>query len=259
MSVWIDNRAMTTIGLRPSKWSGVLTAARAARPFVGLAGSAAQVVGTLQAAAVTYLEIEAHAPLAAFTDRPALAATIELAYGGGIRMIRTADRPNVVTRGVLADVQIGEIPQAPGLTIPRVLVTLRFLRIDGGSQDWPTPGPILVGTTRTPIALGSLPSRGVLLAFGYTSPLVVTYTPATGLGATTWTITQALATGEHVAADLDTGDVFLATAAGGRTRLSAITGTPPALDPFHVVATGNPSLQVSSGTALYIAPRRYRL
>ncbi len=259
MSVWIDNRAMTTLGLRPAKWSGVLTAARAARASVGLVGSAAQLVGSLQAAPATFIEIEASAPLAAFTDRPALAAAIEAAYGGAIRMIRTLDRPGIVTRAVLADVTINELPQAPGLTIPRVLVTLRFLRIDGGSQDWPTPGPILVGTTRTPIALGSLPSRGVLLAFGYTSPLVVTYTPATGLGATTWTITQTLATGEHVAADLDTGDVYLATAAGGRTRVATVTGTVPALDPAHVVGTGNPALQVSSGSALHMAQRRYRL
>jgi hypothetical protein len=259
MSVWVDNRAMSTLGLKPAKWSGVLTAARASRSSVGLAGSAAQLVGALQAASATYLEIEASASLAAFTDRPALAAAIEAAYGGAIRTIRTTDRPNMVTRAVLADLTIGEIPQAVGLTVPRVLVAMRWLRLDGGSMDWPTPGPILVSTTRTPIALGSMPSRGVLLAFGYTSPLVVTYTPASGLGVTTWTITQTLATGEHVAADLDTGDCYLATAAGGRTRLSAVTGTVPVLDPAHAIGTGNPTLSLSTGTALYLAPRRYRL
>ena len=258
--IWIDNRAMTTIGLRPSRLSGFLTGARAPRARSGLAGFAGQLLGATQAAPEAVAEMEAYAPLATLADRPALAATIEAAYGGGVvRTIRTLDRPNVITRALLVEATITELPQAPGLTLARVIVTLRWLRVDGGSPDWPTPGPILLGTTRTAVPLGSLPSAGALLLFGYTSPLVITYTPANGVGATAWTITQALTTGEHVAADLESGDVFLATAAGGRSRVSSVTGTAPAMDPTDALGTLAPMLSLSSGTGLYLAARRYRL
>lgn len=102
-----------------------------------------------------------------------------------------------------------------------------------------------------------MPSTGQLLAWGYTSPLVITYTPANGLGATTWTITQPVSTGEHIAADLETGDVYLQTASA-RTKVTAVTGTRPALDNNHAVGSASAGLTLSSGTGLLLPQRRYR-
>lgn len=257
--LWIDNRLMSSIGLAPSRISGHLSAPGATRVREGVAGTAAPVIGARGAAPEGLIVIGAYAKPSAFTDRGPLVDTIEAAYGGGmIRQLRTVDRPGVTTPVLLdGPAVITEIPQAPGLTLPRFFVELKFLRVLGGSVAWPAAGPVLLGTSRVAIPGGSMPSTGQLLAWGYTSPLVITYTPANGLAATTWTITQAVASGEHIAADLETGDVYLQTASA-RTKVTAVTGTRPALDTGHALGTLNPGLTLSSGTGLLLPQRRYR-
>lgn len=258
--LWIDHRLMTSIGLTPMRLTGHLTAGGVTRARQPVPGRAGLLLGTRQGAEPAYIEIEAAAKLGAFTDRGALLGVIERAYGGGaIRTLRTMDRPDVLTRVVLdGPAQIREVAGAPGLTIPRLIVLLRFLRLDGGSLAWPAAGAILLGTTPTPIPLGSLPSGGTVLAWGGSSPLTITYTPATGIGATAWTITQALATGEHVAAEIDTGDVFHVAVSGTRTRVATVTGTAPALDPDDEAGTASPSLALSSGSGLLLPITRHR-
>lgn len=258
--IWIDNRLPTSIGLRPSRISGHLTAAATTRARTGLAGSNAQLFGARQAADAAFIDVTAFAVPATLPDRAAVQAAVEQAYGGGVvRTLRTMDRPNLATR-VLLDgaAEITELPQAPSLTIPRLIVRLRFLRVDGGSSEWPCPGPILLGTSKTPIPVGSLPSAGQLYASGYTSPLVITYTPGNGLNATTWTVTQSVASDEHIAADLETSDVYFVASGGGRTRVSTIAGTAPAMDPLDAVGSSQPTLKLSSGIGLFIAAKRYR-
>jgi hypothetical protein len=258
--LWIDHRPLTAIGLTPTALRGHLTAAGGTRARTGLAGRAGQVLGTRQAASEASIEVDATAKLTALPDRGAVLDAVELAYGGGVlRTLRTMDRPAVLTRVLLdGPPVITEVPGAPGLTIPRLTVTLRFLRVDGGSVGWPAPGPVLLGTTRTPIALGSLPSAGWILAWGTTSPLTITYTPASGVGATAWVITQAVATGEHLAADVETGDVWFVSTSGVRTRVSGVSGIRPALDPGDSLGSALPSLALSSGTGLYLPATRHR-
>ena len=82
--------------------------------------------------------------------------------------------------------------------------------------------------------------------------------PANGTGATTCVITQTLATGEHLAGDLDTGDIWLVTASA-RTRVSTVVGELPVLDPADALGTVLPSLQLSTGTGLLVPSTRYRL
>lgn len=255
----IDNRLMTAIGLTPARIAGHLTAPRAPRARVGQAGTAGQIIGARGAAPESYIEIDAWAKVGAFPDRAAVLDAVEQAYGGGaLRTIWTFDRPGVLTRVLLDDCQCTEIAAARGLTIPRFRVSLKFLRIDGGSVDWPAPGPVLLGTSRVAVPVGSLPSVGQLLAWGGSSPLLITYTPANGLAATVWTITQAVASDEHLAADLETGDVFLVATTGTRTRVSGVTGTIPALDNHHRLGSVGPGLTLSSGNGLLLPTRRYR-
>lgn len=259
MSIWIDNRPVTSIaGARPVRLSGFLTGPRGQRTVTGVPGRLAPVVGSRQAPEPRRGGMTLRVPLATLTDRPAAIATVEAAIADAIRSIRTADRPGVHTRCVAESITWSEIPNAPGLTIPTLLCDIEWLAIDGGTEDWPADPPILLGTGRTPIPLGSLPSGGWLFAWGGSSPLTITYTPANGAGATTCVITQTLATGEHLAGDLDTGDLWFVTAST-RTRVSSVVGELPVLDPADALGTVNPTIQLSSGTGLLLPSTRFRL
>lgn len=259
MSIWIDNRLVTNIaGARPVRLSGFLTAPRGQRSVAGVPGRLAPVVGALQAPEPRRGGMTLRFPMASLADRPATIATAEAALAGAIRSIRTADRPGVHTKCFAESIEWSEIPQAPGLTIPTLLCDIVWLKVDGGSEDWPADPPILLGTTRTPIPLGSLPSGGWLFVWGSTSPVTITYAPANGTGVTTCVITQAIATGEHLAGDLDTGDIWYVTATT-RTRVSSVVGELPILDPADALGTVSPTLQLSTGTGLLVPSTRYRL
>ena len=259
MSVWIDNQPVTAIaGARPVRLSGFLTAPRGQRSVLGVPGRLAPVVGALQAPEARRGALTLRVPCATLADRPAAIATVEAAIGGAIRSIRTADRPGVHTRCLAESITWSEIPGAASLTIPTLLCDVVWLAVGGGSEDWPADPPVLLGTGRTPIGTGSLPSGGWLFAWGGTSPLTITYTPANGAGATTCVITQALATGEHLAGDLDTGNVWHVTAST-RTRVSSVVGELPVIDPADALGSVAPSLQLSSGTGLIVPSTRYRL
>ncbi|MCO4101744.1 MAG: hypothetical protein HEQ38_20595 [Gemmatimonas sp.] len=259
MSVWIDNRPVTSIaGARPVRLSGFLTAPRGQRSTSGVPGRLAPVVGGLQAPEPRRATLTLRIPLATIADRPAAMATVEAALAGAIRSIRTADRPGVHTRCIADAIVWSEQPNAPGMTIPSLLCDVVWLAIDGGTEDWPADPPVLLGTTRTPIPMGSIPSGGWLFIWGSTSPVTITYTPANGTGATTCVITQTVATGEHLAGDLDTGDIWLVTASA-RTRVSTVGGELPVLDPADALGTVLPSLQLSTGTGLLVPSTRFRL
>jgi hypothetical protein len=259
VSVWIDNRHVTSIaGARPVRLSGFLTAPRGQRSLSGVPGRLAPVVGGLQAPEPRRATLTLRIPLASIADRPAAIATVEAALAGAVRSIRTADRPGVHTRCLAESLTWSEIPGAAGLTIPTLVCDVVWLAVDGGSEDWPADPPILLGTGRTAIPLGSLPSGGWLFLWGGTSPLTITYTPANGANSTTCVITQALATGEHLAGDLDTGDVWLVTALA-RTLVSTVVGELPVLDPADALGTVTPTLQLSTGTGLLVPSTRYRL
>lgn len=258
MSVWIDHRPVTRLGARPVRLGGFLTAPRGTRAVTGVPGRVAPVLGALQAPEPRRGTLTLRVPLTSLSDRPAAIAAIEAAVGGAVRTIRTADRPGVVTRCLAEAIQWSEIPGAAGLTIPTLLCEITWLAVDGGSETWPASGPVLLGTAPTPVPVGSLPTGGWIFAWGGTSPLTVTYTPANGHGATACTITQAIATGEHVAVDLDTDDVWHVTAST-RTRVGTVTGPVPTLDPADALGTVLPTLRLSSGTGLLLPALRHRL
>lgn len=258
MSLWIDNRPLTALGLRPSKVTGWLSGARGERAVAGIPGSTAPIVGALQAAPARVATVTAYVPLTTLTDRAATIAAVEAALANGIRMIRTADRPGVQTRAILQSCTWSDVGGA-SMAIPSLLCEMTWLAIDGNSAAWPTPGPVLLGTTPTRLTLGTLPLGGWLLAWGFTSPLVLTYSNASGTTKTTLTITQTLATGGHVALELDTADVWNVAADLTRTRITTVTGTVPACDPVDAVGGLGPTLTLSTGTGLLLPALRFRL
>jgi hypothetical protein len=259
MSIWIDNRPVTSIaGARPVTLTGFLTANRAGRSVVSVPGRLAPLVGDQGAPDSRRGSMTLRIPCATLADRPAAIAAVEAALAGAVRTIRTTDRPGVHTRAVAESITWREVSGAPGMTIPSLLCDVVWLLVDGGSETWPAPGPMLLDTTRRRVSLGTLPSGGWLFAWGGSSPLTITYTPANGTGATTCVISQTVATGEHLAADLDTGDVWLVTAST-RTRVTGVAGALPALDPAHALGAVMPTLQLSSGTGLLVPSTRFRI
>jgi len=254
--IWIDEQEVRGQGFRPARLSGFLTGARAERILVGVPGTTRLLVGGHLAASPRVGVMQGRVPLSAFDERPTAIATFERAFAGE-RWVRTLDRPGVRTRCWIA-LAWEEIPQARGLTIPTLLLTLTCTALDGSSESWPAPAPIALSTTPAAVTPGSMPSTGWLLAWGYTSPLVITTRSARGV-ASTCSITQALDSGEHIAVDLLTGDVWRALAAGGRARVSAVTGTLPVIDAADAVGALSPTLALSSGTGLLLPLHHYRL
>lgn len=259
MSVWIDNRPISSIAsAKAVRLAGFLNAPRALRSLSGIPGRLGPAVGSLLAPEPRRGVLSLRVPCATLADRPTVISTVESAIAGAIRSIRTADRPGVHTRCYAESIVWEELPNAPALTIPSLLCTITWLAVNGGTEKWPADGPILLSTSRTTIPLGSIPSGGWLFAWGGSSPLTITTTPANGTGATTCVITQAVGTGEHLAIDLDTADVWLVTAST-RTRVSTVVGDVPVLDPADALGSAWPSLQLSSGSGLLVPSTRYRL
>lgn len=249
MSIWFDEVPLTTRGVRPSRIEGFLSGPLLRRQLTGVPGLTRPLIGGLTPADPRVGIIEGHVPLNALTDRPAAIRALELALTGE-RWVRTIDRPGLRTRCHVT-LTPREIPQARGLTIARLLVTLTCTALDGSSEHWPARSPVLLGTTPAAVPTGSLPTTGWLLAWGFTSPLTITYRTARG-DATTLTITQTLATGEHVAIDLLTADVWHVATTGVRTRVALVTGTMPACDGRHALGPLAPTLALSSGTGLLL-------
>lgn len=254
--IWIDEQEIRGLGIRPSRLVGFLSGARASRALLGVPGTTRQLVGGQQAVEPRMGVIAGRVPLSTLDQRPDTIARIERLCAGE-RWVRTIDRPGVRTRCRIA-VSWEEIPQARGLTIPTILVTLTCSILDGSSETWPAPAPVLLGTTPVAVTPGSMPSTGWLLAWGYTSPLVITTRTARGV-ASTCTITQALESGEHMALDLETGDCWRALAAGGRERVTGLAGTIPIIDPADGVGVLQPTLTLSSGTGLLLPVHHHRL
>lgn len=249
MSIWFDDVALTARGVRPSRIEGFLSGPLLRRQLTGVPGLTRPLIGGLSAPDPRVGIIEGHVPLSALTDRPAALRTLELALTGE-RWVRTIDRPGLRTRCHVT-MAPREIPQARGLTIPRLLITLTCTALDGSSEHTPAQAPVLLGTTPVAVPTGSLPTTGWLLAWGFTSPLTITYRTARGV-ATTLTITQALATGEHVAVDLLTADVWHVATTLVRTRVANVTGTLPPNDGRHAIGSLAPTIALSSGSGLLL-------
>jgi hypothetical protein len=257
--IWIDNRPLERIaGARAVSATGFLTASRGTRAIASVPGRLGVLVGGLEAAAPRRAALVFRVPVATLADRPAAIATVEGAFAGAVRSIRTADRPDVHTRCLVEAITWRELDGATGMVHPSLLCEVELLAVDGGSDQWPTPGPVLLGTTRTMVPVGSIPTGGWLFLWGGSSPLTVTYRSANGQRVATCVITQALATGQHLAGDVETGDVWFVTATT-RTRVSAMVGELPLLDPADALGTVRPTLQLSSGTGLLVPSLRYRL
>jgi len=249
VSLWIDERPVSALGARLARIEGFLGGPIISRQLTGVPGLTRPLIGGLRAPDPRTAVLELSVPLNALTDRPTAIRALELALTGE-RWVRTIDRPGLRTRCHVT-MAAREIPQARGLTIARVLVTLTCTALDGSSEHWPARSPVLLSTTPAAVPTGSLPTTGWLLAWGFSSPLTITYRTARG-DATTLTITQTLATGEHVAIDLLTADVWHVATTGVRTRVALVTGTMPACDGRHALGSLAPTLALSSGTGLLL-------
>lgn len=264
----LNRYPLSALGLVPTDISGWLTGARAQRSAAGIPGRVSTVLGAKRAAAARVLTVGVLAPLASETERPSVIARVEHALLDQRVAIETVDRPGVQTWAACDLIDWREAaPNAPKLAVPSISGVIQFVALDGGSEDVEPAVPVLLGTTRAAIPAGTLPTGGMVLLWGYTAPVTLTYAPANGVGSTALTIGQAVATGEHVALNLDTQEAFFVPVSGARSAFLP-SGSWPTLDPTDAVgaglidgtsATAYATLTTSSGTGLWLGRRRYRL
>lgn len=257
--VYYNNRDLSTVGFFVESMTGWLTAPRVQLAMGSVTNRLGVVFGGPQQVAPRQIVLRGYLVPTVLSDRATALATLETFFAGR-GVFRTADRPLVQTPvKCIGVVPTDDTDLGPQMVDPMFRVEVSLVAIDGGSEDLVPPGPMAIGTTRTPVALGTLPSRGWLHVFGSTSPVTITYTSANGERASALVVTGTLATGESYALDLAREDVWKVAAAGTRTRVSTVSGVWPALDPSDALGTVMPTLAVSSGTGLLVARRRWRL
>lgn len=265
MGITIKRHELSTWGCVATNVTGWLTAARARRVTTGLVGRVGQARGTKGPAPVRVLTVDLLAPLTDVTHRDRIIGGVEADWMDQLVPIGTVDRPGVETWAECVDLQWGELPEAPAF-LPPLVGRATFEAVDGGSEDL-LPSVVRIGTTPTEVPCGTLGSAGLLYVWGYTAPLVVTYWPATGGESTTLVVAPTLAAGEHAVLDLQEQEAWRATSGSTRTVLST-SGPWPALDAIHragrgLVVTGDttrqPALSVSSGSAVWVGRRRWRI
>lgn len=272
--ITLKRQPLPALGLVPLDLNEWLTAARALRTTASVAGRLGVTVGSKQPAAPRRVTVGAAALLTSELDRLAAMARVERALLDQRIPLETADRPLVQTWVLVEAIDWKQVhPQAPKIAVPSIACQITLLALDGGSEDaepWP---PVLLSTTPAAMPVGTLPSDGTLWLWGYTSPVVLTYTPANGENPITLTIAQAATTGDSVMLDLWTADAYFTLASSGaRTKITnAVVASPvgqwPAIDNrdqrgYGMVdgtsAFANPTLAVSSGSGLWIGRRRWR-
>lgn len=270
--ITLNRYPLSAFGLVPTDITSWLTASRADRTLVSVPGRVGSAVGPKLAAEPRFIEVGVLAYLSAYTDRDRIIARVESVLMDQRVAIETADRPNLQTWAVLQKVSWAEVPNAPKIAVPSMTGRLVFVSTDGGSEDVEPSTPVVLSTTPRAVPMGTLPTGGVVLLSGYTSPVTLTYRPANGRDVRSLTISQAVATGEHVCLNLDTQEAYFVPVPADfmnatRTKINT-AGNWPILDPGHAAGLGlldgtspvaYPTITISSGTGVWIGRRRWRI
>ena len=247
-----------------------LSAPRAPRAALGMPGRLGTRLASSSGAAAREITLGVYFgpdTLQLLPDRPARIARLESALAGRLPLW-TVDRPLVRTWVVCTRVTVGPVPGAPVLGTAVLDAVITLLALDGGSEDM-EPSALALGTARTAVAVGTLPTHATLWWSGGTSPRTLTETDGRGRTIGVLSSTATLAAGASLVVDLDRKRAWVQLADGTRTVADGtLTGTWPALDPDDAVGLGlldgtsdtlAPGLSLSSGTGLLITRRRWRL
>jgi hypothetical protein len=259
MSIAINGRALASLGVSPRELSGWRDGPAARRAFRGLPGTTGGLLAPQAVGVERELRLVLNVPDAATLD------VLDDVTHGLVQLVFD-DMPNRVVRVVRTQRSVTSI--APSLTLlnPRLIVSYVFTAADGASYDR-EPRVLAIGTTPVPIALGTLPSPGVLeVPGGWSGSRTLTYRGANGLPYSAFVVTvpgsETFAAAEFLEIDLARRTIVRVEGNGGRSNAYSwrTSGTWFAPDPTdgHVVGAGlpgaSPSLVMSAGTALF----RYR-
>jgi hypothetical protein len=187
----------------------------------------------------------------------------------GLLTLRFDDWTDRVVRGVASAIRVTSMDPGGAFAIPGIEMAFTITAYDGASYD-AEPRVLALTTTPTAVALGTLPSAGLIRLDGaWTSSTArtVTFRAASGVSQGTLTLTApstaSLAAGDGLEIDLGRQYVTKVTAAGVRTNAYAwkTAGAWFALDPAYAdrAATQYATLEVSTGTGSLLYRPAYAL
>jgi hypothetical protein len=259
MPIVINGRSLAALGVSARELSGWRDGPETRRAFRGLPGSTGGLLAPQAVGAARELRLVLNVPDAATLD------VLDDVTHGLVRLV-FEDLPTRVIRVVRTQRSVTSI--APSLTLlnPKLLVSYVFTAADGASYDV-EPRLLAIGTTPVPIALGTLPSAGVLqVPGGWSGTRTLTYRGANGVPYAAFALTvpsaETFASSEYLEIDLARRTIVRVDGSAVRSnaygwRASGAWFAPDPTD-GHVSGAGlpgaSPTLAMSAGTALF----RYR-
>lgn len=270
MVMQIDGVPLAALGAAATELSGWLDGPEVERAVTPVPGLLGVLPSPLTVSRPRVAQLVVWLDATALTDRSVALARWQRA-AAGLRRLRFDDTPGRVLRATFGAPQVESIAPRHAFveSARRLRLSVAITATDGASYD-ATPRVLVLGTTPTPIPLGTLPSTGVVVWRGtwsvgaartlrYAGASGITYgeltlTPPTGSGG--------LGANDVLELDLARRYVTKVTAAGVRTNAYdwLTAGRWFALDDRDGLPdVAWPTLLVTDGTATLLYRRAYQL
>lgn len=270
MAVTINGRSLASLGVTARELSGWLDGVDTSRNSTPLPN----VLGVVPAAASTssarQIRLVLNVPAASLTARATILATLSDAFAG-LLSIRFDDTPTRIVRAVAGAFTVASIAPNIGMSESgrNMTVVVPLLAFDGASYD-EEPRVLVLSTTPTEIALGTLPSPGIVQwsgAWSTGAARSLTYRSVNGIAYGLQTFTPpagaSLTASEFLEIDLGRRYVTKVTSAGVRTNayswLSAGSWFVPEAADGNRVASRWPTFEISAGAGVFFYRRTWAL
>jgi len=262
--ITLDGRTLTSLGVSARSVSGWRDGPLSTRAFRALANSSGGLFASRAAGQLREIELTVNIPAVTIAGTTPVLDLLDEATQGLVALA-FPDAPGRVVRVI----RIGRTVVGAGadteFLVPRLLATYTFAAADGASYDT-EPMLYALSTTPVPIALGTLPSLGVVQITGaWTGARTLTYRGANGIAygslAITVPVSETLLGTEYVELDLARRTITRVGPTGARTDAYAwkSAGAWFACDPTDATrAFGqSPTLALSAGTGIFITRRAW--
>lgn len=262
--ITVDGRLLADFGLTAravSQWRDGPTVTRA---FRGLANTTGGVFAPRATGQTREFDLTVNVAGSSISDTTALLDTFDEALQGVVS-VTFPDAPDREVRAICTGKSVVGAGRDTEFLIARLVATYSFVCADGASYDR-EPMLYALSTTAVPLALGSLPSLGIVqLTGGWTGDRTITYRGGNGIAYGSLTITvpgsETLASTEYVELDLARRTITRVGSTGARDPIYKwkSAGAWFACDPTDASrAFGQaPTLVLSGGTGLYITRRAW--
>lgn len=268
MSVTINGLTLASLGLAARELSGWLDGPDRQRATVGIPNTLGVLSANVSTTPPRQIRLLANMNLTTLSSRATQLATLQDALSG-LLTLRFDDTPGRVVHAIAGPITAASMAPSIGMTTgaSSLVVAIPFLALDVASYD-DNPRVIAVQTTPTEIALGTLPSPGVLqLSGAWTSATtrVITYRGVNGIAYGTMTLTAAVTLGADEYVELDLGRQYITKVGNTGTRADAYAWltagdwfVPEPADAYRGAPKWS-TLEVSAGVCLFLYRKAWAL